>query len=68
MVRFTNPYADADFYIRVPVKNLNANVSNILKEAGRSVKNFADLFASAASATLEFSQGSSEPPKPKGEK
>jgi hypothetical protein len=54
MVRFTNPYADADFYIRVPVKNLNTQ--NILKEAGTSVKNFADQFALAASAPLQFSQ------------
>ncbi len=56
MVRFTNPYAGSgsDFYIRVPVKNLNS--PNFLKEAGTGVKNFADQFALAASAPLKFSQ------------
>ncbi len=54
MVRFTNPYDDVDFYIRVPVKNLNT--PNILKEAGTSVKNFADQFGLAASAPLKFLQ------------
>ena len=33
MVRFTNPYSDTDYYMRVPVKNLNASMPNILKEA-----------------------------------
>jgi hypothetical protein len=53
MVRFTNPYADVDFYIRVPIKNLNAN---FLKEAEISVRNFANAFALAANEPLKFLQ------------
>jgi hypothetical protein len=55
IVRFTNPFADADFYIRVPVKNLNR--SEFLKDAGTSVKNFAnDALALAADGPLQFSK------------
>ena len=54
MVRFANPYSDTDYYMRVPVKNLNASMPNILKEAGVNVKIFADALGLAS--PLEFSK------------
>ena len=56
VVRFTNPCSDADYNMRVPVKNLNASMPNILKEASVNVKNFADALGLAAASPLEFSQ------------
>jgi len=56
MVRFTNPYSDTDYYMRVPVKTLNASMPTILKEVGVNVKIFADALGLAAASPLEFSQ------------
>lgn len=54
IVRFTNPFAESDFYIRVPVKNLNS--PELLKQIGSSVRTFADAFAMAGSQPLRFSK------------
>jgi hypothetical protein len=56
MVRFANPYSDTDYYMRVPVKNLNETMQNILKEAAFNVKNFADALGTAANQPLQFSK------------
>jgi hypothetical protein len=56
IVRFTHPYSDTDFSMRVPVKNLNETLPNILKEAATNVKIFADALAMAASQPLQFSK------------
>jgi hypothetical protein len=42
--------------MRVPVKNLNETMPNILKEAAFNVKNFADALATAANQPLQFSK------------
>jgi hypothetical protein len=55
VVRFTHPYSETDFSMRVPVKNLNETMPNILKEAATNVKNFADGLAMAAAQPLKFS-------------
>jgi hypothetical protein len=55
-VRFTNPYDDIGFHMRVPVKNLNTAMPNILKEAGINVRTFANALALAADSPLQFLQ------------
>jgi hypothetical protein len=56
LVRITNPYADTDFYMRVPVTNLNESTHDVLKEARRKVYDFATALALAADTPLRFSQ------------
>jgi hypothetical protein len=55
MVRFTNPFDDADFYLRVPVQNLDKPMSDILKEARQKFATFATSL-STATGVLQFSQ------------
>jgi hypothetical protein len=56
IVRFTHPYSDTDFSLRVPVKNMNESLQNILKEAATHVKIFADALAVEAGNPLQFSK------------
>jgi hypothetical protein len=55
MVRFTNPFEDADFFLRVPVQNLDKPTSDILKEAQTKVATFTGQLSTAA-GYLRFSQ------------
>jgi hypothetical protein len=55
-LRFTNPCDDADFYLHMPVRNLNKPMPDILKDAANTMKNFATSLGMAAGESLQFSQ------------